>query len=371
MCKKGTKNLILNILSIGLFILTGQAFGQEHHDDSQTIGDKLSTVVHQEEKEFNAIEMIMEHISDANEWHVASWTKSDGEEAHLSIPLPIIVWDGNWHFFMSSKLAHGHVHENFTLEHGHLVSTKGFQKAGLVDLFSGLDNRYVDLSITKNVAGILVSCLLLFFLFRAVHKSYNKNSGIPKGVAGFMEPVILFIRDEVALPNIGEKYTPKFLPLLLTIFFFIWFNNLLGLVPFFPGGANVTGNIAVTMVLSLITLIVVNINGNKEYWGHIFNPPGVPLLLKPILIPVEILGILTKPFALMMRLFANITAGHIMILSLISLVFIFKSMLIGPASIALALFISVLELLVAALQAYIFTVLTALFIGMSVQEHHH
>ncbi len=371
MYKPGTKNLILNILSLSLFFVFLKANAQEHQEDSHTIGDEISTVVHEEEREFNAIEMIMEHISDSNEWHVASWTKSNGEEAHLSIPLPIIVWDGNWHFFMSSKLAHGHEHDNFTIQHGQLISTEGRKKAGIVDLFTGLENKYVDLSITKNVAGILVSCLLLFFIFNAVKKSYSKNNGLPKGVAGFMEPVILFIRDEVALPNIGAKHTPKFLPLLLTIFFFIWFNNLLGLVPFFPGGANVTGNIAVTMVLSLITLIVVNVNGNKEYWGHIFNPPGVPLLLKPILIPVEILGILTKPFALMMRLFANITAGHIMILSLISLVFIFKSILIGPASIALALFISVLELLVAALQAYIFTVLTALFIGMSVQEHHH
>jgi len=324
-----------------------------------------------DEKEFNAIEMIMEHISDSNEWHVLTYN-SGGEEHHVSIPLPVIVWDGQWHLFMSSKIAHGHEHGGFTLNHGKLVSTSGKEKAQLLDLFKGggLDNKFVDLSITKNVAGILISCILLILVFRSVSRSYKKHNGVPKGIAGFMEPVVLFIRDEVAIPNIGERYAPKFLPLLLSIFFFIWFNNLLGLIPVFPGGANVTGNIAVTMVLALITLVVVNINGNKQYWGHIFNPPGVPPLLKIIMIPVEILGIFTKPFALMMRLFANITAGHIMILSLISLVFIFKSIYIGPASVLLALFISVLELLVAALQAYIFTVLTALFIGMSVQEHH-
>lgn len=365
MFKIVAKNFILTILIFGLSILNSSA------QEDKTIGEDVSKVVHEDEKEFNAVEMIMEHISDANEWHVASWTGDDGEEKHFSIPLPVIVWDGSWHFMMSNSMAHGHNHNGFTLNHGKLVSTTGKDKAGIVDLFTGLDNKFVDLSITKNVAGILISIILLLWVFTTVSRGYGKHNGVPKGVAGFMEPVILFIRDEVALPNIGKKYTPKFLPLLLTIFFFIWFNNMLGLIPVFPGGANVTGNIAVTMVLALITLVVVNINGNKAYWGHIFNPPGVPLLLKPILIPVEILGILTKPFALMMRLFANITAGHIMILSLISLVFIFKSLLIGPASILLALFISVLELLVAALQAYIFTVLTALFIGMSVQEEHH
>lgn len=365
MFKIVAKNFILTTLIFGLSILNSSA--QQNH----TTGEGVSEVVHEDEKEFNAVEMIMEHISDANEWHIASWTGDNGEEKHLSIPLPVIVWDGSWHFMMSSTIAHGHEHNGFTLNHGKLASTTGKEKAGIVDLFTGLDNKFVDLSITKNVAGILISIILLMLVFTSVNKVYKKHNGVPKGIAGFMEPVILFIRDEVALPNIGKKHTPKFLPLLLTIFFFIWFNNMLGLIPVFPGGANVTGNIAVTMVLALITLVVVNINGNRAYWGHIFNPPGVPLLLKPILIPVEILGILTKPFALMMRLFANITAGHIMILSLISLVFIFKSLLIGPASILLALFISVLELLVAALQAYIFTVLTALFIGMSVQEEHH
>jgi F-type H+-transporting ATPase subunit a len=325
-----------------------------------------------EKKEFNAVDMIMHHISDANEWHLFTTTDKYNKEHHYSIPLPIFIIDGNgFHAFMSSKIAHGHEHKGFTLNHGVLSSTNGIEKATIVDIFKGLNGKFVDLSITKNVAGILISIILLFMIFVSASKSYKKNNGVPKGIAGFVEPVILFIKDEVALPNIGLKKADKFLPLLLTIFFFIWINNLLGLIPFFPGGANVTGNIAVTMVLALVTLVVVNLNGNANYWGHIFKPPGVPAWLLPIMIPVEILGIVTKPFALMMRLFANITAGHIMILSLISLVFIFKSIAIAPASVFLALFVSVLEILVAALQAYIFTVLTALFIGMAVHEEHH
>lgn len=324
------------------------------------------------EEEFNAVEMIMHHISDSNEWHLWTTTDEKGVEHHVSIPLPIIIYDNNGlHFFLSNKIAHGQKFNNYTLNHGVLEATDGKQKATLVDLFKSLENKFIDFSITKNVAGILISIFFILLIFIGTTKSYKKNNGIPSGIAGFTEPIILFIRDEVAIPNIGLKKTPKFLPLLLTIFFFIWINNLLGLIPFLPGGANVTGNIAVTMVLALITLITVNINGNKSYWGHIFKPPGVPVWLLPIMIPVEILGVFTKPFALMMRLFANITAGHIMILSLISLVFMFKSIAIAPASVALALFVSVLELLVAALQAYIFTVLTALFIGMAVHEEHH
>lgn len=362
-------NAKLLVITLILFVILNpfEAFSQhENHQQVDSAATKAVAAQHdshaEEKKEFNAVEMIMEHISDANEWHVATINNE-----HYSIPLPVIVWDGSLKAFMSSAAAHGHEHDGYTLHEGKLVSTAGLEKAGLVDLFTGLEGKYVDLSITKNVAGILISCLLLFFVFRAVSKGYK--NGVPTGIAGFLEPVILFIRDEVAIPNIGYKDAARFLPLLLTIFFFIWFNNLLGLVPLFPGGANVTGNIAVTLVLALVTMVVVNVNGKGTYWKHIFKP-DVPVLMYVIMIPVEVIGIFTKPFALMMRLFANITAGHIMILSLISLIFIFQNALVGIASVPLALFISILELLVAALQAYIFTVLTALFIGMAVQEHH-
>jgi F-type H+-transporting ATPase subunit a len=180
---------------------------------------------------------------------------------------------------------------------------------------------------------------------------------------------VVFVRDDIAKPNIGDKYH-RFMPYLLTIFFFIWINNLMGLIPFFPGGANVTGNIAFTLTLSVFTFIVTNVNGNKHYWKHIFATPGVPIAVLPIMALVEFIGIFTKPFALMVRLFANITAGHIIILSLVSLIFVFESVFISPISIGFGLFMNVLELLVAALQAYIFTLLSAMFIGGAVEEHH-
>ena len=365
----GYKKYILKVFAFNLiyFMSVFTAYSQEqNHSQNHTEATK------DKEENFNAVEMIMHHISDANEWHLWTTTDEQGNEHHVSIPLPIIILEnGSLKTFFSSKIAHGHEHEGYTLNHGKLASTKGLEPAKIADLFTGLDNKFIDFSITKNVAGIFISVIVLMLIFYFVKKSYKKKNGIPSGISGIIEPIVLFIRDEVAIPNIGHKKAPQFLPLLLTVFFFIWINNLLGLIPIFPGGANVTGNIAVTMVLALITLVTVNLNGNANYWGHIFKPPGVPFWLLPIMIPVEILGVLTKPFALMMRLFANITAGHIMILSLISLVFMFKSIAISPFSVALALFVSVLELLVAALQAYIFTVLTALFIGMAVHEEHH
>jgi F-type H+-transporting ATPase subunit a len=193
----------------------------------------------------------------------------------------------------------------------------------------------------------------------------------PKGLAGFIEPVIVFIEEDVAIPNIGEERYYRYMPYLLTIFFFILINNLMGLIPFFPFGANVTGNIALTMVLAVFTFFITTFSGNKSYWQHIFNTPGVPVWLAPIMIPVEIIGMFTKPFALMVRLFANITAGHIIVLSLISMIFIFKSIFMSVPSLVMVLFMDCIELLVAFLQAYIFTLLSALFIGLAMPEHHH
>jgi F-type H+-transporting ATPase subunit a len=183
-----------------------------------------------------------------------------------------------------------------------------------------------------------------------------------------MEPLIIFVRDEIAIPNIGEKKAAKYLPYLLTVFFFIWINNLLGLI---PTGANASGNIAFTMTLAVITGLITNFSGNGGYWSHIFWTPGVPLWLRPIMLPVEVIGILTKPFALMIRLFANITAGHIIILSLLSFIFIFKSYAVGVPVTAFVIVMTFMELFVAALQAFIFTLLSALFIGSAVEEHHH
>ena len=215
---------------------------------------------------------------------------------------------------------------------------------------------------------MLISAALLLLIFIPMGRSYKKGQMIPKGFQGFMEPIVLFIKEDIAIPNIGEHKYEKYLPYLLTAFFFIFFNNILGLLPM---GANVTGNIAVTFTLAAFTMLITNFSGNKTYWKHIVAAPGVPFWLLPIMIPVELIGIISKPFALMIRLFANITAGHIIVLSLISLIFIFKSVWISPVSIGFVLFIDCIELLVALLQAYIFTLLSALFIGLAVPKSHH
>jgi len=237
----------------------------------------------------------------------------------------------------------------------------------------------LDFSITKNVLSVFFSLIILSVIFISVARSYKKRVGkAPKGLQSFLEPVILFIRD-LAISSIGEKKYEKFIPYLLTLFFFIFFNNLFGLVPFFPGGANVTGNIAVTLVMAVFTFVIILINGNKNYWMHIFNTPGVPWWLKlpvPLMPVIELVGVFTKPFVLMIRLFANITAGHIIVLGFISLIFIFGNLhvalgySVSIVSVLFAVFIGMLELLVAFIQAYVFTLLSAIFFGMATEEHH-
>jgi ATP synthase subunit 6 len=330
-----------------------------------------------EEKEFNVTELIKSHIGDSHEFHIADWGGHP-----ISFYLPVILWTNNGLEIFSSEQFH---HDN---EGHHVVSVNGqnlvrynevvfyadkFEKLTQEQKDNGafeFDARPLDFSITKNVFSMLMSALILFFLFLTVARSYNKNKLAPKGIAGFLEPLVIFVRDEIAIPNIGNKKYAKYMPYLLTIFFFIWINNLIGLIPFFPFSSNLTGNIFFTFVMALITFIVTSFSGNKEYWKHIFMPP-VPKALYPIMIPVEVIGMLTKPFALMIRLFANITAGHIIILSLFSLIFLFKTVAVAPISGAFVLFMSVLEMLVAALQAYVFTLLSALFIGQAVAEHDH
>ncbi|RCU42538.1 ATP synthase F0 subunit A [Chryseobacterium lacus] len=331
-----------------------------------------STDAASDEKEFNAVEMIMHHIGDANEWHLFTLNEGTPDEKHVSIPLPVIVKDpSGWHFFMSSDVAHGEIVNGYTIDHGIIKNTEGLHKASLFNLIGGnhtSDNSFFDFSITKNVFSMFLSVIFMLFIFISMAKNYRTNA-VPKGAGKLLEPLVLFIRDEVAIPNIGAKYQ-KYLPYLLTVFFFVWLNNLFGLIPFFPGSANLTGNIAVTAALAIITLIITLFSANKSFWKHIFMPP-VPAALYPIMVPIEIIGIFTKPFALMMRLFANVTAGHIMILAIISLIFIFKNAALGLAAVPLALFVFLLELLVAALQAFIFTVLSALYIGMAVEDHDH
>jgi F-type H+-transporting ATPase subunit a len=266
---------------------------------------------------------------------------------------------------MSGKLAHGHNYKGFKLseETGKIVE---------INETGETISTPLDFSITKTVAGMMLAAIVILILFLRMGSLYKRKKNIvPKGFNGFLEPMIVFIRDEIAIPNIGHHKFERFMPYLLTAFFFILVNNIMGLIPFFPFGANVTGNIAVTMILALITFFITQISGTKDHWKHVFATPGVPVWLAPIMIPVELIGLFSKPFALMIRLFANITAGHIVVLSLVSLIFIFKALWVSSVSIPMVLFIDVLEILVAFLQAYVFTLLSALFIGLAAKEHHH
>ena len=318
---------------------------------------------------FDPSSFIIDHIVDSHEWHL--WDKKDG--GSVAIYLPVILYSKSKGFdvFSSKKISHGHVHNGYRLEEegdykGVIVSV---DEAGNIDEA----NIPLDFSITKTVAGLFFACVIGLFLFIGLSRSYKKTGvSHPQGIQSFLEPVILFVRDEIAITNIGKDKYEKFMPYLLTAFFFILINNLMGLVPFPPPfGANVTGNIAVTMTLAVFTFAVTQISSNKQYWKHIFATPGVPVWLLPIMVPVEILGMFTKPFALTIRLFANITAGHIIILSLVGLIFVFKSLIISPVTILFVIFMNCLELFVAFLQAYVFTLLSALFIGQAVVEDHH
>ncbi|MEI6348771.1 MAG: F0F1 ATP synthase subunit A [Bacteroidota bacterium] len=327
-------------------------------------------------KKFNAGEMIIEHVIDQHEWHIAKIG-----DTHVTVPLPIIFFDnGKLEVFMSSKFHHGtEAYNGYKIcdevgpHKGKIVKLKA---DGTIDESASI----IDLSITKNVFALLFGMILITFIMISVARSYTKRRGLaPKGLQSFIEPLILFVRDDIAKPAIGKHYA-KYLPFLLTIFFFILINNLLGLIPFFPGGANVTGNLAVTGVLALFTFFITAFSGNKNYWQHIFNAPGVPWWLKlpiPLMPVVELVGIFTKPFVLMVRLFANITAGHIIALGFVSLIFIFgeRSIVTGYSvsvvSVAFYIFMGLLELLVAFIQAYVFTLLSSIYFGMAIEEHHH
>ena len=339
---------------------------------------KLSAAGGGDGEKFNAGHMIIDHIVDSYEWHIATIG-----EKHISIYLPVMLfYEGEFFFFSSKHFHHGH-----SSYKGFKIESEGMKKGKIVKVKEDgvtTDTEasfLLDISITKNVLGIFVTLILVFYVFLKVAKLYHVNRGkSPKGLQSLLEPLILFIRDEVAKPAIGNKHYLKFMPFLLTMFFFIFFANLIGLVPFFPGGANVTGNISVTAALALFTFLTMLFSGKKDFYKHIYNTPGVPWYMKvpvPIMPVVELLGLFTKPFVLMIRLFANITAGHIVALGFIGLIFIFSEMgalmgaLVSPLSVFFYIFIGLLELLVAFIQAYVFTLLSALYFGMAVEEHHH
>lgn len=326
-------------------------------------------------------EVMAHHLTDSHDFTFLS----DKEGNHYGFSLPVILVDNGLKVFSSSNFEHGtKVHEvdgNYYKEyHGQIYKTDA---QGTITYKVGKDGKEthipanekpMDLSITKNVAMMIITGLLMFWIFVSLAKSYAKTGGVPKGVGRFFEPIVMYIKDEIAIPNIGEKHYKKYMPFLLTVFFFIWILNMFGLTPL---GVNVTGNIAVTTALAIITFLITNFTGKKDYWLHIFDPLGdsmpwiakIPLYI--ILIPIEVLGIFIKPFSLLIRLYANMAAGHIVLMSLIGLIFIFQSWVGGSMSFLLTFVIILIKVLVCLLQAYIFTMLSALYFGFASEEHEH
>ena len=329
-------------------------------------------VGHEQSSEIDVGEILFGHIGDSYGWHITDW-----KGKHVTIPLPCIVHSSTgWHFFMSSKIEHGHEHE------GLFIAEEGRYEDKIVE--RGADGELVrpfDISITKNVASLMFAAVLLISLVLATTRWYRRHDAseeAPQGFAGLMEMMIMMVNDDIIRPSIGEKHYRKYSPYLLTAFFFIFVCNLMGLIPFFPGGANVTGNIAVTMMMALFTFIAINVFADKHYWKEILWP-DVPMFLKfpiPIMQTIELFGVISKPFSLMVRLFANIMAGHMMVLGLVSVIFV--TVKLGPVingsmtviAMLFGLVINCLELLVAFIQAYVFTMLSAVFIGMAHQEEH-
>ncbi len=328
-------------------------------------------------EKFDAKSMITHHVLDAHEFHILDWN-----DTSISIPLPVLLWtDTGLTTFMSSAFHHDDsgkviVEENgqrFVKVHEKIYQLEAGANSVSFDAEGHPTNatKPIDMSITRNVFMMWVSVLVLILIFISAARRYQRSEDkVPTGIAGFVEPLIVFVRDEIARPMIGEHKYKKYMPYLLTIFFFIWINNVFGLIPII-NGANVSGNIAFTFTLAVFTFIITTFSGNKNYWKHIFWMPGVPVPMKIFLAPIEVIGMFVKPISLMIRLFANITAGHIIILALMSLIFIFETVWVSPVSVLFSLFISVIEIIVTAIQAYIFTVLSALYFGMATEEAHH
>jgi F-type H+-transporting ATPase subunit a len=329
-----------------------------------------------EGEKFDAKEMIMHHVKDAHAFHFFDWNGKP-----ISLELPIILYDEGFTTFSSGEFHHDDSGSHIVEKDGkkYVKLHEKIYQLNIGETQLKLDEKHhpenafmpIDLSITRNVFMMWVSVVVLLLIFITSARRYkDKDYQKPLGIAGFVEPLILFVRDEIARPMIGEKRYKRYMPYLLTVFFFIWINNIFGLIPIL-NGANLSGNIAFTMTLALFTFIITTFSGNKNYWKHIFWMPGVPVPMKIFLMPIELIGIFTKPISLMIRLFANITAGHIIILALMSLIFIFKSIAVAPVSVAFSLFITVIEIVVTAIQAYIFTILSALYFGMATEEEHH
>ena len=305
-----------------------------------------------EGEDFNMGEMIMHHVLDDYQYEIMHG---------LVIPLPVILYtekNGLLIFSSSNLFDNDHV----PLEEGYNGFKYYHGKLKPIDQ----DASFVDLSITKNVAFLILTATLMILVFLSVAKGYSKKNSAPKGIQALFEPVIIFVRDDIVKPNIGENYE-KYLPYMLTLFFFIFFGNVLGLM---PGAANLTGNIAVTLSLALFTFLITNFSGNKHYWKHIFWTPGIPIIMRVIILPIELIGVFSKPISLMIRLFAAITAGHIVLLSFIGLIFIFQSYFVGVMSALFVVGLNLVELMVAGIQAYVFTMFSSVYIGLATEDGH-
>ena len=362
------------VLLIAIFFTTVGTFANENLSKDKSKEPEV-------DKKTAIKEYILHHLKDSYDFSLYSYTGDDGKHHYVGIPLLVILWDNGLKVFSSSKLHHGesvaHVGSDYYKLDYHSNKIYKTDAAGTItydDHHHPTNLQPLDFSITKSVVSMLLVALLMFSLFSGLAKSYRTNGGIAAGVGRFFEPIIIYIRDDIARPNIGEKKYRKYMGFLLTVFFFVWFLNILGLTPL---GVNVTGNIAVTFGLAILTFLITNFTGTKDYWLHIFDPLGstmkwyakIPLYI--ILIPIEVLGIFIKPFSLLIRLYANMQAGHIVLMSLIGLMFIFKNWIGSPLSFGLAFAISLIEILVALLQAYIFTMLSALYFGFASEEHVH
>ncbi|MBN8859474.1 MAG: F0F1 ATP synthase subunit A [Sphingobacteriales bacterium] len=362
MSLKRIKPLLAVAFSVYICFFCNSSFAQEtpHHEAASTEAPD-----HKKEEKFDVASTILEHIRDDHNWHL--W-------GHHSVPLPVILkTDKGFEVFSGAQLVDEH-HEPVVYNGNYPYKSfegkiKIVNEDGTVN--EEASKKVLDVSITKNVASLLFTVLLLIIIFVSVANAYKKRgvTSAPKGFQSLIEPIIIFVRDEIAKPYLGDRYT-AFMPFLLTIFFFIWINNLLGMVPFFPGGANVSGNIAFTLTLALFTFIITTVNGKKHYWQHIFWMPGLPVPMKIFLIPIEVMGVFIKPISLTIRLFANMTAGHILVLSLIALIFILNSLAASALAVPFTVFISMIELLVGFIQAFIFAMLSALYFGMALEEHH-
>jgi F-type H+-transporting ATPase subunit a len=358
------------------------AFGSANPTDSTAVQhetDAPHTIValpvsESEKEEAERKEFIKHHLLDSHDFHLFSYGEGE-HQSHVGFPLPVILVDEGLHIFSSSRFGHGHAvaesngkYYKISHHNGKVYRTDANGSEDLDEKGHMKNVQPLDLSITKNVVMILFVGLLMFLLFAGLGKSYKKNGSIAKGAGRFFEPIVLYIRDEVAIPNIGQKHYKRYMSFLLTIFFFVWFLNIFGLTPL---GVNVTGNIAITAALAILTYIITTFTAKKSYWGHIFWMPGVPVPMKFVLAPIELLGTIIKPFSLMIRLYANILAGHIVLMSLVALMYKADSIIGTPLAFLLAFVLMLLEVLVALLQAYVITMLAALYFGAAVEEHHH